>query len=176
VHETWKEVPGTNGFYEVSDLGAVRSWKLQQGGRASTPHPLRGTLTTRSGYPTFKIGRTGGTKLVHQAVLEAFVGPRPEGHVTRHLNDIKTDNRLVNLQWGTVQENHDDAKRNGIRPIRTGKMGTNNPQAKLTEDRVREMRSLRRAGQSLRTLGLRYGVSISTVSLVCNDEIWRHVL
>lgn len=49
---------------------------------------------------------------LHRVILETFVGPAPEGAVTRHLNDVRTDNRLENLAWGTQQENMDDMKNN----------------------------------------------------------------
>ena len=49
---------------------------------------------------------------LHRVILETFVGPAPEGAVARHLNDVRTDNRLENLAWGTQQENVDDMLRN----------------------------------------------------------------
>ena len=53
------------------------------------------------------------TRLVHRLVLEAFVGPRPEGMVARHLNGDPGDNRLENLAWGTQSENNYDKVRHG---------------------------------------------------------------
>lgn len=54
-------------------------------------------------------------RLVHQLVLEAFVGPRPdEAMGVRHLNDDPTDNTLGNLAWGTYGENMQDRVTNGI--------------------------------------------------------------
>lgn len=53
------------------------------------------------------------TAKVHQLVLEAFVGPRPEGMVTRHLNGDPSDNRLTNLAWGTHAENNADTVQHG---------------------------------------------------------------
>jgi hypothetical protein len=50
---------------------------------------------------------------VHHLILLAFVGPRPEGCVTRHLDDDKANNRLGNLCYGTSTENNYDMVRNG---------------------------------------------------------------
>lgn len=50
---------------------------------------------------------------VHAVVLNAFVGPRPDGMVCRHLDDDKTNNALSNLCWGTPRENQLDVVRNG---------------------------------------------------------------
>jgi hypothetical protein len=50
---------------------------------------------------------------VHHLVAEAFHGPRPNYlAVARHLNDVKTDNRLENVAWGTRKENAADMRRN----------------------------------------------------------------
>lgn len=66
--------------------------------------------------------RSGGaikSRYVHQLVLEAFVGPRPEGMVACHWNDISDDNRVENLRWATPQENRMDTIRNGHDPNAT---------------------------------------------------------
>ena len=64
------------------------------------------------------------SKRVHELVLETFDGARPSGvyedtarqyprYHARHLNGNPLDNRIENLQWGTVKENADDARRHG---------------------------------------------------------------
>jgi hypothetical protein len=54
------------------------------------------------------------SRLVHQLVLETFVGPCPENQETRHLDGIPANNRLENLCWGTSQENNGlDKRRHG---------------------------------------------------------------
>src|SRR5258708_5323391 len=65
-----------------------------------TPH------CNSQGYPTFRRWP------VHYIVLRAFRGERPEGMVCRHLNDVKTDNRLENLAYGTRAQNYRDCIRN----------------------------------------------------------------
>lgn len=110
--EQWKPVAGFDG-YEVSDLGRVRSWKMYHhdpGPRFLTPSP------TDSGH--LRVGLTNGsedprTRMVHRLVLNAFVGSRPKGLVTRHMNGDKTDNRLANLQYGTYSENQLDSVKHG---------------------------------------------------------------
>lgn len=114
---------GFEGAYEVSDRGRVRSLTREV---QYTPKNRRSYVRTHKGkmlapkpmgkcpYIYITIGPHPRTpKSVAHIVLEAFVGPRPEGQVSRHLNDIHTDNRLVNLAWGTYAENVADAKRNG---------------------------------------------------------------
>jgi hypothetical protein len=64
---------------------------------------LRGTVAA-NGYRMVSAG-TGRPRYLHELVGVAFLGPRPKGHVMRHLNGDKLDNRVVNLTWGTQREN-----------------------------------------------------------------------
>lgn len=56
------------------------------------------------------------TRTVQSLVLEAFVGPRPEGLLALHRNDDCRDNRVENLYWGTRTDNQHDRVRNGRDP------------------------------------------------------------
>lgn len=64
------------------------------------------------GYMHVKVplGEAGSSRMVstHRLVLEAFVGPCPQGCVCAHRNGKKTDNRLSNLRWATPAENEAD--------------------------------------------------------------------
>lgn len=108
--ERWVPVRGYEGLYEVSDLGRVRSLP-RPGTRGVVLRPDVGG----PGYPAVRLFRQGKkTHLnVHSLVAVAFLGPRPAGGECRHLNGDQTDNRLVNLQWGTSAENSQDMMRHG---------------------------------------------------------------
>lgn len=118
--EEWRSVVGFEGYYEVSDQGRVRSVDRR------VTHPRSGTRLVRgrlmsprqesNGYMRLNLARGGGKKRVslHVAVLEAFVGPRPEGMEGCHSpNPDKADNRLANLRWDTASENGRDRTRHG---------------------------------------------------------------
>lgn len=112
MEEIWKPVAGYEGAYEVSDRGRVRSLErrvrlvTRQAGETTrlVPERMLRPGPTRSGHLSVAIGK-GNSRLVHQLVLEAFAGPRPEGHEVLHLNHDPADNRLVNLKYGTRSEN-----------------------------------------------------------------------
>lgn len=114
--EAWKPVVGYVGLYEVSNLGNVRSLARvdAQGGnrRQRIFKPSRMDI---KGHLGVKVRLDGVVKsrYVHQLVLEAFVGPRPEGMWGCHWNDIPDDNRLENLRWATKSANRHDCVRNG---------------------------------------------------------------
>lgn len=118
TQETWKPVVGYEGLYEVSDQGRVKS--LPRPTHNGMGRPIRGgvlthMLVTKRRYPQVSLYRNGKQRLrrIHRLVLEAFVGPCPEGMQCLHANDVADDNRLVNLRWGTRSENIRECVQNG---------------------------------------------------------------
>ena len=100
---------GYEGLYAVSDEGELRTRD-----RRGEWIP-RALFADKNGYRRVTLSR-GGVKrtcLVHHLVLEAFVGPRPNGMECRHLNGQPGDNRLENLAWGTSSENGLDTVAHG---------------------------------------------------------------
>lgn len=122
--ERWRTIEGWP-QYEVSDWGRVKSLGNHFNRKEKI---LRPGLKTGYRMVVLCDKQPKRRRNVHIAVLvlEAFVGPRPPGYVTRHWNDDRIDDRLVNLRWGTQSDNLDDAYRNGRRPYYRGKL-RNNP-------------------------------------------------
>ena len=72
----------------------------------------------KDGYPMISLRTKDGKKKtykIHVLKAKAFIfGPNPLGvSLVRHLNDVKTDNRLINLAFGTQLNNMRDCMRNG---------------------------------------------------------------
>lgn len=102
--------------------------------------------------------------LVHLAVMAAFVGERPTGLETRHLNGIPTDNRLVNLAYGTGTENRNDAYLH-----RGRKSGEDCHLAKFSNEDVFKMKSMK--GKVKRQdLAETYGISVGHLSRIWNNK------
>ena len=119
--ENWKDIPGYEGMYEVSDLGKVKSL-----GRFSTKEGknykkirgiIRKPIFSGRGYLAVDIYKDGKQKtfMVHQLVAMAFLDHVPCGHekVIDHINNIKTDNRVENLQIISNRENTSKDKTGG---------------------------------------------------------------
>lgn len=119
--ERWRPVVGYEGLYEVSDEGRVRSLdRLLPSERWGGLRKLSGAILKPSdngqtGHQFVRLWRDKKPcrRYVHHLVLEAFVGPRPEGLEALHQDDTPTNNRLSNLRWGTRSENLRDSVRNG---------------------------------------------------------------
>jgi hypothetical protein len=109
----YRDVPGWLGYRVGSDGSVWFAWINCRWGRRLTDRwkPMK-IATHWKGYKYVNLTPAGGGKYktfrVHRLVLEAFVGPCPEGMETRHLNGVRDDCRLNNLAWGTPDENRAD--------------------------------------------------------------------
>lgn len=177
AREEWRAVPGGDGVYEVSSLGRVRSvdrikhQRFRDGvvrGRRLKGRVLR-PYTLPAGYKTVVV--FGKSRLVHNLVLEAFVGPRPgngsfEYH-GMHKDGSRDNNRLSNLRWGTVAENHADTVRHG-----TIVRGERSVHARLTEADVRAIRTSKERNIDL---AAHYGVNPNHIYHIRKGTAWTHV-
>lgn len=109
--EEWRPVVGYEGFYEVSNLGNVRSIdriiKYKKSGKSLRRGRTMRLNTNRYGYIDLKLCKNGQEKahLVHRLVANAFlINPETKPQVN-HKNGVKNDNRLENLEWATLSEN-----------------------------------------------------------------------
>lgn len=101
--EIWKDIPGYDGMYQVSNLGRVKSYMNQYG------HGIRfmnGELT-KTGYIQVSLTKRGKQQRfkIHRLVAMAFI-PNPDSlPQINHKNETKTDNRVENLEWCTAKYN-----------------------------------------------------------------------
>jgi hypothetical protein len=108
IIENWKPIAGYRGFYDVSDCGNVRSWHTQgmQGVKRSEPRTLR-PGRNKKGYLFVILSFEGEKKniKVHKLVAETFIRKREQGETIDHIDGIKSNNRLVNLEYCSNREN-----------------------------------------------------------------------
>ena len=122
MDEIWKPIPGYDG-YEVSNLGQVRSYKKRGRTKGCLTFKFLNLSPGKQGYTSALLINNDGLrkhKRVHQLIMLAFIGPCPDGMEVCHNNDIKSDNRLDNLRYGTPAENMEDMikNHNGIHPAK----------------------------------------------------------
>lgn len=109
----WKPIPGYPA-YEVSDQGEVRSLPPSLGRKRTQGKILKHIIMRdRDHYVGLYCGGSQpDLRKVAVLVLEAFSGPRPEGHYACHRDDDGDNNTLDNLYWGTPLDNERDKRRN----------------------------------------------------------------
>jgi hypothetical protein len=117
--EVWKDIPGYEGRYQVSDLGRVRSLDRCARGVSKKGREyqrcVRGVVLARGysrGYPLVHLW-PGGTIAVHLLVARTFL-PGGRGDVN-HMDGVKDNCALSNLEWGTKSYNQQHAVRAGLR-------------------------------------------------------------
>lgn len=106
--EIWKTVPSLLGFYEVSNTGRVR--RARGGKRTQLGRELkcqaRGSTSPYRIFTAYTGSHTGRRTMgVACAVLETFIGPRPEGYEADHINRDTLNDCLDNLRWLPQQDN-----------------------------------------------------------------------
>ena len=113
--EIWKDIQGYEGLYQISNLGRVKSLsrEVKTGvfGRAVSTriikeHILKGRFD-KDGYYTIYLSHKGKAiqYKIHRLVAIAFLEPIEGKELVNHINGIKNDNRLNNLEWCTNKEN-----------------------------------------------------------------------
>ena len=128
--ELWRPVLNSDGWYDVSNFGRVRTW-IKRGGRyfertrLAEPKVLVATPnSTKFPYLCVTIFVNGRRYFapVHRLVCEAFIGPRP-GSIREwdagHDDDDQANNRLDNLKWCTRKANARDQVKNGRRKAKS---------------------------------------------------------
>ena len=114
--EVWVDVPGYFGKYQVSDLGRVRTmpitYRLFNGKLYKTKFKIMNPTNIR-GYYSISLTDLYGKKTfrgVHRRMMFSFKGVVGEDIQVNHINGVKNDNRLVNLEYVTVRENNNYKK------------------------------------------------------------------
>jgi hypothetical protein len=173
LDEIWKTIPGYEGVYEVSNHARVRSLNRIC---CYTNRRLMGkVLATKLtlGYPTLGLHKNRKTYhlKIHRLVAQAFI-PNPENKpFINHINGIRHDNRLENLEWCTAQQNMIHALETGLRKP---PMGERCKLSRLKKDQVLEIIKLR-GTIGVREIGRRFGVRHSTISDIHKGKTWKHI-
>lgn len=166
-----RHCPGCDG-YAVGDDGSIWSCRRRLGfGYRSVWFPITPSKGTTNHYSVmFRINGKQKRRSVHSLVLEAFVGPRPEGMECRHFPDRDpANNQLSNLQWGTPKENADDKIVHG-----TDGRGARNAMAVLDDESAKAVYKEYqvKTGAELAT---EFNVTPGAMRAICRGSTWKHL-
>lgn len=107
----------------------------------------------------------------HRIIAKAFVPGYSDGLHINHIDGVKTNNHPSNLEWVTNEANVSHAWKSGLCNLR----GENQPNHKLTQKQVIEIRKALRLGVAAHSLSVIAGVSPSIVYLIAKNKRWTDV-
>ena len=164
--EIWMPIIGYEGIYEISNRGRVSV--IKNGERFirkqnSATHYLSISFRKR---PQDKIQRSA---TVHRLVAEAFLGPRPEGQVIRHIDGNRYNNAVENLTYGTPEENALDAIKHKVHE------GEKNGNSQLNEIAVKAIKLLIKNNISQSEIARCLGLTVAAIHAIKVGRNWRHI-
>lgn len=143
MSEVWKPVKGYEGYYEVSNLGRVKS-KARKYYRSDVLYHLKERVMkvspSSSGYNTIILTVNGKAKsyLLHRLIALAFIENPQNKKCINHKDGDKFNNSLENLEWCTYSENRNHGLRTGL----IKQKRATHSHAKLTEDDVKFIKKM----------------------------------
>lgn len=159
--EIWKDIPNYEGYYQVSNMGRVKSLNrvivMKNGvSRKTKGLILKQKYEERTGYLIATLYKKHKRKdvLVHRLVAQTFIVNSENKRQVNHINEDKTDNRVENLEWMTAKENSNHGTRNERiknTQIKNGyikKMSQPILQYDLEGNLIKEWESAREAGRN----------------------------
>lgn len=169
--EIWKDIEGYEGLYQISSLGNVKSLsrmlKHNKGGvKVKRETILKHQLT--SGYPSVCLYNGNRVKQahIHRLLAIAFI-PNPDNKPeVNHINGIKKDFRIENLEWCTVSENIKHAWNTGL------SKAWNKGSGKRSSEEIRiKVKELRSKGITQYRIAEIVSINQSEVSRILNNKI-----
>jgi hypothetical protein len=169
----WKQLRNK---YALSNMGRIASYKTDvfKDGKL-----LNGSLTT--GYRTLNLHRPGnkGTLYIHREMAKLFLNkPSPKYKYVIHTNHDKTDNKIKNIRWATLEEMIEHQQKSPakiaykkVQASRTAGLKLNATQVKKIKDTLNsKTRKL-----TIKQLAEKYGVSEMTMYRIKSGENWSRI-
>ena len=173
--EIWKDIEGFEGYYQVSNLGRVKSVERYvnhpSGGLKKLKSKIMTKYISKQGYHTVTL-RNLGRKVakVHRLVCNAFLDNPLKKENVNHKNGIKTDNRVENLEWCTQLENVNHAIKTNL----FDNKGEKHPFSRLKKKDIIFIRE--NAGKmTQKQLALKFNTVQSVISRIVRKERWKHI-
>ena len=178
IMEIWKNIENYEG-YQISNFGNVKSLSKKikcKNGFRTTKEKILKLKKSKQGYLSIQLKNKGNFFSVHRLVALAFID-NPENKLqVNHINGIKHDNRIDNLEWCNQSENQIHAYVNKLQipSLHNRPNGENQGLSKLKNEDVMFILENYKKGMGIKFSKL-FNVSQTTILNIVNKKIWTHV-
>lgn len=166
MKEIWKDIPGYEGLYKASSEGKIKSYYKRRGKIII----LSPTLD-RDGYLRVSLAKNKkiSNHCVHRLIAETFIPNRENKPQINHINNIRNDNKKINLEWATAKENINHGFKHGNEP-----KGENHYYSKLKNNDIIFIRKMHNKIKK-KKLAKMFNVYFSTIEKIQNGRAWTHI-
>jgi len=176
--EIWKDVIGYEGKYQVSNFGRLKCEETvriqpRNGGIRVYPAKIIIPFKNNQGYlkAGLRLNNKSSVKFMHRIVCEAFYSNPSKKEYVNHINGIKSDNHVDNLEWVTPKENSKHAIETGL----SKNYGSTHSKSKLTDLEVFKIRELHMEGIKTVDISKIYNVTPQNIGDIVNRKRWKHI-
>ena len=179
MKEIWKDIKGYEKIYQISNLGRVKRlsyWHKVGLKNVSITYRTERILKQScdsNGYKQVCLTKNSKKKShsIHKIMAIVFIPNSENKKQVNHINGIKTDNNIENLEWCTYHENLKHAMKNGLRATGERHGATN-----LLNKDVIKIRELFEAKKySIKELAKKYNIAYSTMHQIINKKYWKTI-
>jgi len=177
--EVWKDIPGYEDIYQASSFGNIRSIDRIVNGKNGSKVPVSGRVLKpafdKDGYKRVSLSKENKqkNKRVNRLIAETFLENKNNYACVDHINNIKDDDRVINLRWCSNKQNRQFAKEDGLMK---GRKGIAHHNCKLTETSVIEIKKLiKYTDLSNLEIAVKYGVGKTAISKIRCGVRWSHI-
>ena len=182
LNEIWLPIKDFEDYYEVSNLGRFRSKDRLLIRNNGVTQFTKGKILKNNYYSNgyvqliLYVNKNRFNFLGHRVVAEHFI-PNPDNlPIVNHINLIKWDNRVSNLEWCTHSDNNNHAVKNGCFDNKKVIKGENHPNTKLTDEDVKYIkRNIKNINSSSLYSMFSDKISRSAFDKICKGETWKHI-
>jgi len=171
MEEHWKEIKNYKGYYEVSNLGNVRSLNRSYtdslGRYVTKKGRIQKKYIRRNYYSVWLYKDNKSTPFsIHRLVALSFVNNYKNKNYVNHIDGDKLNNHFLNLEWCTAKENTHHAIKTGLITFNTGS------KARASKLKEKDIIFIFNSGLKQQEIADKLGVSSSNISAIKRGKSW----